>query len=169
MSFSGRLKGAKPPPPVGEGAVAGFQSKKKDNFLWVKGRRGIDDCVFFYSFYAFHFYCNWRLIIIRPSLLPADVDVFAPPPGGIKWQIQAQLFLLFSGVFFMDIYSNFPHCYPVPAPQSTKSTLAPPAPKQTSDLLHSNSFWNNSIALSAGYANVHIFQRIGEMVKNIDI
>ena len=27
----------------------------------------------------------------------------------------------------MDIYSNFPHWYPVPAPQSTKSTLAPPA------------------------------------------
>ena len=69
----------------------------------------------------------------------------------------------------MDIYSNFPHCYPVPAPQKTKSALAPPAPKQMSDLLHSNSCWNNSIALSAGYANVHIFQRIGEMVKHIDI
>ena len=69
----------------------------------------------------------------------------------------------------MDIYSNFPHCYPVPDPQSTKSTLAPPAPKQMSYLLHSNSCWNNIIALSAGYANVHISQRIGEMVQKMDI
>ena len=29
----------------------------------------------------------------------------------------------------MDIYSNFPHCYPVPAPLSTKSTLAPSRPE----------------------------------------
>ena len=32
-----------------------------------------------------------------------------------------------------------------------------------------NSCWNNIIALSAGYANVPIFQRISEMVQNIDI
>ena len=41
----------------------------------------------------------------------------------------------------------------------------PPAPKQMSDLLHSDSCWNNSIALSAGYTNVHIFQSIGEMAR----
>ena len=70
----------------------------------------------------------------------------------------------------MDIYSNFPHCYPVPAPQSTKSTLAPPPPRNKWAIYSiANSCWNNIIALSVGYANVPIFQRIGEMVQNIDI
>ena len=109
--------------------------------------------------------------MIRSSLLPADVDVFAPPPpGGIKWQIQAQLFLLFSGVFFLWIFILiFPIAIPSQPLNQQKLPSPPPAPKQMSDLLHSNSCWNNKIALSAGYANVHIFQRIGEMVKNIDI
>ena len=121
------LRERSPPPSRRGGGQWPVSSQKKDKFLWVKGRRGIGDCVF-YSFYAFNFYCKWRLIIIRSLLLPADVDVFTPPPRGIKWQIPAQFFLLFSG-FFMDIYSNFPHCYPVPAPQSTKSTLAPSRPE----------------------------------------
>ena len=137
MSFSGRLKGAKPPPPPpppeGGGGQWPVSSQKKEKFLWVKGRRGIGDCVFcfFYSFYAFHFYCNWRLIIIMSSLLPADVDVFAPPPpppGGLNDRYKRNFFFYFHG-FFMDIYSNFPHCYPVQAPQSTKSTLAPSRPE----------------------------------------
>ena len=42
-----------------EGAVAGFQSKK-DKFLWVKGRRGIGDCVFFFTaFMHFTFIVNF--------------------------------------------------------------------------------------------------------------
>ena len=125
---------------------------------------------FFYSFYAFYFYCNSRLIIIRSSLLPADVDVFAPlPPGGIKWQIQAQFFLLFSGFFLWIFIRIFPIAIPSQPLSQQNLPSPPPAPKQMSDLLHSNSCWNNIIALSAGYANVHIFQRISEMVQNIDI
>ena len=127
-----------------------------------EGARGIGDCVFFYSFYAFNFYCNWRLIIIRSSLLPADVDVFAP--GGIKWQIQAQFFLLFSWFLWIFI-PIFPIAIPSQPLNQQILPSPPPAPKQMSDLLHSNSCWNNSIALSAGYTNVHIFQRIGEMAR----
>ena len=169
MSFSGRLTGAKPPPHGGGGGSGRFSVKKKDKFLWVKGRRGIGDCGFFYSFYAFHFYCNWRLIIIRSSLLPIDVDVFAPPPPpGMKWQIQAQFFLLFSGCFYGYLF-EFSPLLSHPSPSINKIYPRPSRPETDERLLHSNSCWNNCIALSAGYANIHIFQRIGEMVKNIDI
>ena len=122
LSFSGRLKG--------EGAVAGFQSKKISFCEW-RGERNRRLCFSFTALavYAFNFYCNWRLIIIRPLLLPADVDVFAPPPGGGGGGLNDSTSAIFSFIFRVNI-----------------------------------------IALSAGYANdVHVFQRIGEMVQNIDI
>ena len=79
------------------------------------------------------------------------------------------IFLLFSG--FLWIYIQiFPIAIPCP-PQSTKSTLAPLPPRNKWAIYSiDNSCWNNIIniiALSAGYANVPFFQRIGEMVQNI--
>ena len=67
----------------------------------------------------------------------------------------------------MDIYSNFPHCYPVPAP--INKIYPRPLPPRNKWAIYSidNSCWNNIIALSDGYANVPFFQRIGEMVQNI--
>ena len=61
MSFSGRLKGAKPPP-RGGGGEGGRQwpvssQKKKISFVSEGAERNRRLC-FFYSFYAFHFYCN---------------------------------------------------------------------------------------------------------------
>ena len=94
LSFSGRLKG--------EGAVAGFQSKKISFCEW-RGERNRRLCFSFTALavYAFNFYCNWRLIIIRPLLLPADVDVFAPPPrGGVKWQYKRNFFFYFQGQYY---------------------------------------------------------------------
>ena len=94
--------------------------------------------------------------------------MYSPPPplDGIKWQIQAQFFFR---VFLWLFIRIFPIAIPFQPLNQQNLPSPPPAPKQMSDLLHSNSCWNNIIALSAGYANVHIFQRIGEMVQNIDI
>ena len=70
----------------------------------------------------------------------------------------------------MDIYIRiFPIA--IPSPPLNQQNLPSPLPPRNKWATYSidNSYWNNIIALSVGYANVPIFQRIGEMVKNIDI
>ena len=91
-----------------------------------------------------------------------------PPPGGLNDRYKRNFFFYFQGFLWIFI-RIFPIAIPSQPLNQQNLPSPPPALKQMSDLLQSNSCWNNSIALSAGYANVHIFQRIGEMVKNIDI
>ena len=99
-------------------------------------------------------------------MLPTDVDV---SPGGIKWQIHAQFFFYFQG--FLWIYIRiFPIVIPSPPLNQQNLSSSPPTRNKWAIYSIDNSCWNNiSIAFSAGYANVPIFQRIGEMVQNIDI
>ena len=91
-----------------------------------------------------------------------------PPPGGLNDRYK-RIFSFIFRVFLWLFIRIFPIAIPSQPLNQQNLPSPPPAPKQMSDLLHSNSCWNNIIALSAGYANVHIFQRIGEMVQNIDI
>ena len=167
MSFSGRFKGAKPPPPGGGRGQWPVSCKKKDKFLWVKGRRGIGDCGFILQLlYAFHFYCNWRLIIIRSSLLPADVDV---SPGGLNDRYKRNLFLLFSGFLWIFI-----RIFPIAIPSQPLNQQNLPSPLQPrnkwpiySIVIHAETI----LSLFQLDTQMFIFfnASIGEMVQNIDI
>ena len=93
------------------------------------------------------------------------MSMYSPPsPRGLNDRYKRNFFFYFHGFLWIFI-RIFPIAILSQPLNRQNLPTPPPAPKQMSDLLHSGSCWNNSIALSAGYTNVHIFQSIGEMAR----